>query len=180
METKEITLLGIILRTIVVHTVTYWIVGILAFTILDFSTWFAEPGWRGLMRPTDDPMVTAGPLFQPIRGLFFGFVFYWLGETFFDKKNGWLIMWGVLVLLGILSTFGPIPGSVEGLIYTTLPFGDQLLGLIEILLQSCLLSVVLSYWVNHPEKRWITWVSNVLFVIVILFSSMGMLSAGTA
>ena len=84
------------------------------------------------MRPTTDPMVMAGPLFQPIRGLVFALVFYPLREILFTKKNGWLIMWWILVALGILSTFGPAPGSIEGMIYTVIPLRSQLTGWLEV------------------------------------------------
>lgn len=178
METNRMTFVGITVRTIVVHTVTYFIVGLLAFSIFDYTARFAEAGFSALMRPTDDPLVAAGPLFQPIRGLLFGIVFYLLRDVFFARKNGWLIMWVALVFLGIFSTFGPSPGSIEGLIYTTLPVGDQLLGLIEVLVQSFLLSYVLFYWVNHTDKRWISWVLGGLFVIGLLLPVLGLLAAG--
>jgi hypothetical protein len=88
-------------------------------------------------------------------------------------------MWSVLALLGIFSTFGPAPGSIEGLIYTTLPIHSQLLGLVEIIMQSFLLSAVLFYWVNHPEKKWVTWVLTALFFIVLFLPTLGLLVGGT-
>ncbi len=178
MEMQRFTLVGITVRTIVVHTVTYTLVGLVAFTLFDYTARFAGPGLSSLMRPTDDPLVAAGPLFQPIRGVLFGVVFYLLREVFFAKRNGWLIMWIALVFLGIFSTFGPTPGSIEGWIYTTLPVNAQIFGLPEVLLQSLLLSFVLSYWVNHPEKRWITWALGGLFVVVLLLPTLGLLLAG--
>ncbi len=175
MDRNQLTFWGITLRTIVVHTVTYFVVGILAFTIFDYRALFAVPGLSSFMRPIDDPLVTAGVLFQPIRGVLFGVVFYLLRDVFFGKKNGWLILWAVLVVVGIFATFGPSPGSVEGLIYTTVPVSRQLLGLIEVLVQSLLLSFVLFYWVNHPEKRWLTRALGVVFVIVLVLPILGLL-----
>ncbi len=175
MDRNQLTFWGITLRTIVVHTVTYFVIGILAFTIFDYRALFAIPGLSSFMRPIDDPLVTAGVLFQPIRGALFGLVFYLLRDVFFGKKNGWLLMWVVLVVAGIFATFGPSPGSVEGLIYTTVPVSAQLLGLIEVLVQSLLLSFVLFYWVNHPEKRWLTRALAVVFVIVLVLPILGLL-----
>lgn len=175
MDTNRLTFWGITLRTIVVHTITYFIVGLFAFTILDYSARFAEAGLSSFMRPTDNPLVMAGPLFQPIRGILFGLVFYLLRDVFFGRKNGWLTMWIVLVIVGIFSTFGPSPGSVEGLVYTTVPVSRQLVGLIEVLVQSLLLSFVLFYWVNHPEKRWLTWMLVVGFIIVLVLPALGLL-----
>ena len=159
-----------------VHTTTYLVVGAVAFTILDYPTLFAEPSLQSLFRQTDDPWVMAGPLFQPLRGLLFGAVFYVLRDAFFGRTDGWLRIWLVLVVVGILSTFGPAPSSVEGLIYTTIPVRFQLGGgLLEVLVQSLLLSVGVFYWVTHPEKRWLTWTLSGLFVIALLLPTLGLL-----
>ncbi|MEW6173718.1 MAG: hypothetical protein AB1510_11765 [Bacillota bacterium] len=128
------------------------------------------------MRQTDDPLVVAGVLFQPIRGALFGVVFYLLRDVLFRRKNGWLIMWTALVVIGILSTFGPAPGSIEGLIYTKLPIKGLWGGLAEVLAQSFLLSVITYYWVNHPEKKWLTWVLGTFFVIVLILPVIGLLA----
>jgi hypothetical protein len=169
------TFWGVTLRTIIVHTVTYFLIGLLALFFFDYSTQYAETSLRLLMRPTTHPLVIAGPLFQPIRGFLFGIAFYLLSEVLFGKKNGWLIMWVVLVIIGILSPFGPAPGSVEGLIFTVLPLSSHLMGQLEVYLQSLLLSIVLYYWVNHPEKKWLNWVLGVAFFLAMLFPTLGLL-----
>lgn len=130
-----------------------------------------------LMRPTSDPWVMAGPLLQPVRGVVFALAFYPLRNVLFGRRRGWLMPWWLLLALGVLSTFGPAPGSVEGLIYTIIPPMAQVLGLREVLLQSLLFSVVLSYWVNHPGKPWIYWTLGVAFSIVMILPLLGLLLA---
>jgi hypothetical protein len=98
-----------------------------------------------------------------------------LRDALFRGRGGWFTMWVMLVLVGIFSTFGPTPGSVEGMIYTTLPITGQLFGLIEILLQSLLLSVITTYWVSHPRAKWLNWVLGILFVLVLILPSLGLL-----
>ena len=109
------------LKTIVVHSVTYFVCGVLAFYGLDYAHKFAEPGVREVMRQTSEPIVMAGPLFQPIRGLLFAIAFYPIRSAIFGRKHGWLAMWLLLLILGILNTFGPSSGSIEGMVYTTIP-----------------------------------------------------------
>lgn len=166
---------GLALRTIITHTVTYFVMGLLAVTFLDYAERFARPEMACWMRPVSDRLVMAGPLFQPIRGLIFALAFYPLRQVFFGQKNGWLKMWWALVALGILSTFGPSPGSVEGMIYTVIPIRNQLVGLLEVVPQALLLSAVLCYWVNHPEKKWLSWVMGSLFVVILLPLTLGLL-----
>ena len=129
------TLVG---KSVVVHTVTYFVAGLLALTLGGYGETFAEPPLSHYMRPTSDRWVMAGPLLQPVRGLIFGLAFYPLRDVLFAPGRGWLTLWWLLVALGVLSTFGAAPGSVEGLIYTVIPPVDQFLGLWEVLLQSLL------------------------------------------
>jgi hypothetical protein len=169
------TLLEVLVKTIVTHTVTYFIMGLLASTILDYARFFTESDLNLMMRPTSDLLVMVGPLFQPLRGVLFGTVFYLLRDPVFNKKNGWLVMWIVLVAVGILGTFGPSPGSLEGMLYTVFPFWIHLRGLPEVLLQSLFLSVILFYWVNYP-KRWLNWVMGIAFVVFMSFPILGLLA----
>src|SRR5262245_3848106 len=166
----------VVVKTMVTHTVTYFIIGLAAFWCFDYADKFAEPGVRSLMRQTDEPLVMAGPLFQPIRGLLFGLVFYLLREPLFGARAGWLVLWLVLVIIGILGAFGPAPGSLEGMVYTTLPLRFHLESLPEIVAQSLALAALLWYWVKHPAQRWLTWGLGVAFGAVLLLPALGLLA----
>jgi hypothetical protein len=181
MKDNAITLPSLNLKAIVSHTLTYFLVGFLAFTVFNYEAQFAETQVRTWMRQTDDPIVALGPALQPIRGLIFALAFFPLREVLFKRKNGWLITWWLLIALGILSTFGPTPGSVEGMIYLA-PSTSRFFsgGLLEILTQSFLFSALLYYWVNHPEKRGLNWLLGILFGLVVLMSLMGYLVASGA
>jgi hypothetical protein len=176
MNEKQLTVWGIVSRSTVVHTLTYFTVGLVAFSVFNYTARFADPALSSLMRQTDDPLVQAGVLFQPIRGVLFGLVFYLLRDVLFRPKNGWLILWITLVVIGIISTFGTAPGSIEGLIYTKASLNGLWAGAVEVLSQSFLLSVVIYYWVKHPEKRWLNWVLGVLFFIALLLPALGLLA----
>jgi len=174
---KQITFLGLSIKAIVVHTVTYFIMGLLALYFLEYKTAFAEPITREYMRQVDDPLIALGPALQFIRGILFAIAFYPLREILFGRKNGWLIMWSLLVTLGILSTFAAAPGSVEGLLYTKMPVNLQISGWLEVMTQALMLSVILYYWVNHPEKKWLAWVLGIVYILAVTFSIMGFMLA---
>lgn len=163
------------IKTIVVHTVTYFAMGVFALLAFDYAALYAQPDMAGLMRQTTDPLVMAGPLFQPMRGLVFALAIYPLRQVVFTRKHGWLVLWWTLVALGIVSTFGPAPGSIEGLIYTVVPLRHQLIGMLEVVPQALLLALGVVYWVNHPGKRWLTWLMGTTFAAVILLSIAGLL-----
>ena len=165
------------LKSTIVHTVSYFVIGLLAFTFFGYSAKFADPIVANMFRQTDHPLVAAGPMFQILRGFLFGVAFYFLREIIFLRKHGWLILWLVLVIVGILSPFGAAPSSIEGMIYTVLPTWFHIVGYPEIIVQAGLLAFLTHYWVNHPEKKWLNWVFGIIFVLCILMSSLGILDA---
>ncbi len=87
-------------------------------------------------------------------------------------------MWTLLVVVGIIGTFGPTPGSREGVFFTVLPLWVHLRGLPEGLLQALLLSGVLFYWVNHPQQKWLNWVMGIGFVLFLSFPILGLVVGG--
>jgi hypothetical protein len=167
----------IALKTTVVHTVTYFVIGLISYSLLDYTTKYADPVVAGLMRQTDHPLVAAGPALQVVRGFLFGLVFYALREAVFPPRRGWLTLWLLLVVVGILSPFGAAPSSLEGLLYTVLPTWFHLAGFPEVFVQAGLLAWLTHYWVNHPEVKWLGWLLGIAFVIVMLLSVLGLLAA---
>jgi hypothetical protein len=163
-------------KTVVAHTVTYFVAGLLAAAVLEYGSWFESSPLRQFMRSMGEPMVMAGPLFQPVRGLCFGLVFWGLRGPFLERERGWLSMWLVLLALGVMNTFGPTPGSIEGLIYTRLRLADHVRGLPEIVLQSLALSTVVFWWLNHPGRRWARWVMGAAFVLALALPAVGLLA----
>jgi hypothetical protein len=175
MQAERPSLLETDLKTIVVHTITYFLLGVVSFVFLDYSARFSDPVVSQYFRTTSDPIVAAGPLFQPIRGLILGLVLFLLREPFFHRRFGWLSLWATLVVIGILSPYVGAPGSLEGLIYSKVPFSLQLSLLPEVILQTLLFSAVLYYWVHHPEKKWLTWLLAILFLLILIFPALGLL-----
>jgi hypothetical protein len=167
MDEPRPTFSGIVLKTIATHGLTYFIAGWLAIT---FWSHVSLPGGGGpypVIRPLNDPLVLAGTSLQVFRGMLFGIVFYLLREPLFSKKNAGLVIWLTLVVLGILGTFAPASGSLEGMIFTYQTFLGHLYGLPELLMQSLFLALVLFHWVNHPEKKWLNWVMGFAFPLAI-------------
>jgi hypothetical protein len=165
----------LILKSAVLHALTYFLAGWIAYSLFEYHGLFAIPSLAGFMRPTDSVWVMIGPLFQPLRGMLFALALYPLWGSLFNRKYGWLVIWWLLVAIGILSTYGPTPGSIEGLLYTQVPLAAHLRGLPEVLVQSFVYSLVLFYWINHPEKRWLTWLLVIMFFILMTFPILGLL-----
>ena len=65
---KPTSFSSIVTKTAIVHTVTYFLVGLLSFVFLDYSAKYADPVVSQLMRQTNDPWVAAGPAFRISKG----------------------------------------------------------------------------------------------------------------
>jgi hypothetical protein len=120
--------------------------------------------------------VALGPGLQWIRGLVFAAALYPFRHVFLEGPRGWLKLWGLLLGLGVLSTYGPAPGSVEGLIYTTIPPLQQLRGLSEVVGQSLASSFLLVAWYRRPARAWGA-VLYSLTALVMLMSVAGFFAA---
>lgn len=173
---KEIHFSAIVLKTTVIHTITYFVVGLLSYLLLDYSARYVDPTVAVALRPTNHPLVTAGPLFQVLRGFLFGIAVYTLRDSCFVKPRGWLTLWLVLLIVGIFSPFSSAPGSIEGIVYSTLPMWFHLMSLPELIVQSFLLAFLTHYWVNHSGKRWLSILMMILFVAIVFLVLLGVLS----
>lgn len=168
----------IAVKTIVTHTVTYFLVGWAAYTFFQHASLPGGGPVPVVIRPVMDPLVMAASALQVIRGLLFGLVFYFLQDPLFGRKDGGMVLWLTLVVLGILGTFGPVTGSLEGVFFTTQPLLGHLYGLPEIVLQSLFLSLVLHAWVNHPSRKWPGWVMGIAYGLILAITLLGLWTTG--
>lgn len=134
------------LKVIVAHMATYFIFGILMSNVFDYGEIFQRPIIRDYMIPMDEHNIVLGPFLQPIRGLIFAIGLWPIRNLLIERKRGWLILWGLLVTLGILSTPAAAPSSLEGIVYSKLPMWYHLMGLPEIILQTLAFSIWLVWW----------------------------------
>ena len=174
MQDSQPRFLPLAAKTVVSHTVTYFLMGALAYRYLHYAEIFNQPN-SGL-RPTTSPLILLGPALQFVRGILFASVFYPFRDKLFGRRNGWLLMAWMLIALGILGTFAAPPGSIEGFIYTTIPIPMQLRGYLEIVPQALLLSALLCYWIGHPGKRWLNWLLGLLYSICVVLPILGLLA----
>ena len=104
--------------------VTYFVIG-LPFLALQsalpesgrIALYFYEP-----FRPFD-LMAVAGQVFRAIA---FALVFYPFYNILFESTRGWLILFGALWGVALFGSVEPQPGSIEGIIYTTISFTEHL------------------------------------------------------
>src|ERR1700679_1858532 len=173
MQDRQPGFLSLAAKTAVCHALTYFMMGALAFHFLHYADSINKPDSG--MRPMTSAWVLFGPALQVVRGVLFASVFYPLRSLLFNRKNGWLLMSWILIAIGILGTFAAPGGSLEGFIYTTSPAARQFVSYLEVVPQALLLSALLCYWVNHPEKKWLSWALTIPFLIGIALPPLSLL-----
>jgi hypothetical protein len=146
------TFLGFTLRVIIAHTATYFLFGLLMSNLFSYGEIFKQAIIRDYMLPMDQHNIILGPFLQPVRGLIFAIGLWPVRSLLIEKKRGWLILWGLLVTIGILSTPAASPGSIEGMLYTRLPMWYHLIGYPEITLQTLVFSIWLIWWERQSMK----------------------------
>ncbi len=177
MDVPQPSFRSILYRTMVTHTVTYFATGVVASILLGYATRMIRPDVAPIIRNLTDPILIASPLFQPIRAALLAIVFYLLRDVLFSNRRGWLIMWCLLVVLGILTPFSASWGGIEGMIFFNLPLWDHIAGWPEVLAQTLALSVILTYWVDHPQSKRLQIILLVGFVLTMLLPIAALLAA---
>lgn len=126
------------------HTFTYFFCGLIFTQLLNYDDAYLELlGFK----PMDEISGLAIILGQIVRGILFGIVVWWIKDSIIGKKLAWLRLWAILVILGIVSTYGPAPGSIEGLIYLApvdVPV-NIVSSIFEVLLQPLLFSIIVTF-----------------------------------
>ena len=163
MEDSQVRFVPLAVKTVVCHTITYFICGLLAYKLLNYEAIINNPCSN--MRPSTSLWVILGSPLQVFRGILFASIFYLLRERLFHRKNGWMVMAWMLIGIGILGTFGAPGGSLEGIIYTKTPVLLQMRGYLEVVPQAIAFSVLLCHWVNHSGKKVLNWGLGAAYVI---------------
>ena len=107
--TKPERFLPFAIRVIIVHTVTYFLFGIIMSNLLDYRDLFSSEVVNVYMRPYGSSFIYAGPFFQPIRGLLFALAIWPFRNVVYQNKLGWLYLWSIFLVFGILSTPAAAP-----------------------------------------------------------------------
>jgi len=154
------------------HTIAYFIAGVLAFNIMDYTTLFSLDA-MSFMRPTDEPIIPLAMGLQVFRGIFIALILLPLRKVFFEEKHGLLKLGLVMVGFSLLFTFAAAPGSFEGFIYTQIPVLYQIIGYPEALVYSSLFLLLLHFSNKYGHKKIVN-ISAIIFILLIcLMSVMG-------
>ncbi|MDR1791911.1 MAG: hypothetical protein LBR36_00490 [Bacteroidales bacterium] len=163
-------------RVTAAHTIAYFIAGCFAMYIFNYKELFESNTLSLFMKPTTAPIVALGPALQIIRGLLIALILLPLRKVFTEEQYGFLKLGFLILGLSVLFTFSAASGSFEGLIYTTIPFLEQMVGYAEAILWISLFIGIL--WIFYRFEKKIINIFAIIFVIlIVLMSVAGYLAA---
>ena len=114
------------------HTISYFVAGIIGMTLFNYQEWWSSEYMSAFYRDIDSPIVALGGGFlQTIRGIIVALVLLPLRKTFFEEKFGLLKLALIVFGFSIVSTYGAVITSFEGLIYLKVPFIYHIRGIPE-------------------------------------------------
>lgn len=145
-------LLGYFTRFVVLHVITYALVGILLFVLQSYEEAFAVEGQFELYRPLDHPLVAAAIPLQIFRGGLLAFFIYPFYDTFVSRKRGWVLLFGLT--FGLIALGGPnfLTGVLTDIV-SRKPLTQFLIGPVEITVQMLLFSVLLFLWERRRVNK---------------------------
>jgi len=163
-------------RIVAAHVIAYFFAGIFAMQVLHYEDWFSNGVLSLFMRPTSAPIIALGPCLQVLRGIIMALVFLPFRKIITEGKYGFLKMGFLILGLSVFSTFAAATGSVDGFIYTIIPFIEHIKGYPEALLWIALFSGIL--WIFYKyEKKAFNIIAIVLCALIFFICTEGYLNA---
>ncbi|MDD4296458.1 MAG: hypothetical protein PHC69_05805 [Ruminiclostridium sp.] len=144
--------LKLISRITAIHIFTYIISAITFAIVFDYNELFRKGITAYYMKDYGSVKIIAGPIIQLFRGVLYGVVLLLTKDSFINKKYGYLKLWMVMLILGLLNPLTISPGSIMGMVYTQLSLEFHLKSVIEAAVQSLLFAAIVTKS-NFFEKK---------------------------
>jgi len=140
------------LRFTIVHVLTYIFIGVIFMNFENYAGAFIQMNEFANFRPLDSTIVNLAPLFQIFRGAFFAFILYPFYNKIIKSEYNWLKLFFLIWGFALIGSVAPIPGSIEGLIYTKVSLIEHLIQMAKITVQIFVFSWFFVKWENRTER----------------------------
>ena len=160
------------------HTISYFIAGVIGVVFFNYEEWWSSEYMSAFYRDIDSPIVALGGGFlQIFRGIIVALILLPLRKTFFEEKYGLLKLALVIFGFSVVSTYGAVITSFEGLIYLKVPFIYHIKGIPEGLIWLSLFIGILFISIKYSHKKIVTVFSIIIVALIAFMSLMGYFGA---
>jgi len=140
------------IRFILVHVITYIFIGIVFKNFQNYLGAFISTEKFSNFRSLDSTIVKLAPIFQIFRGAFFSFILYPFYNKIIKSDYAWVKMFFLIWGFSLIGSTAPIPGSIEGMIYTKMSLAEHLIGIPKVTVQIFVFSWFFVKWENRTER----------------------------
>jgi len=140
------------IRFILVHVITYIFIGVVFKNFQNYAGVFIEIEHLSNFRSLNSTIVKLAPVFQIFRGAFFAFILYPFYTTIIKSDYAWVKLFFLIWGFSLFGSVAPIPGSIEGIIYTKMTLAEHLIGMPKVTVQIFVFSWFFVKWENRTER----------------------------
>jgi len=159
------------------HTISFFVAGIIALAFFDYREWWSSEYISAFYRDIDSPIMALGGFLQIFRGLFVALILLPLRKTFFEEKYGLLKLALIVFGFSVVSTYGAVISSFDGLIYLKVPLIYHIRGIPEGLIWLSLFIGILHISIKYSHKKIVTILSIIIVALIALMSITGFFNA---
>lgn len=173
-EVARTSVVGFIARFTIVHTVTYFIAGMIFFYLVNYRDLFSISEYA-YMRPPEHPLVILGPSLQILRGAFLAVAFLPFRKVIVESKRGWLYLFVAVWFLMHVGADASDPGKIEGFIYADYTAATHFATWPESIFSSLTFAWLFHTWERNPKDKRLLIPMIVVLVIMAAFAVLGLL-----
>ena len=140
------------IRFTLVHVISYIFIGVIFMNLQNYASAFVTMEEFANYRSLDSTIVRMAPLFQIFRGAFFAFILYPFYDKIIKSDYAWVKLFFLIWGFSFIGSVAPIPGSIEGMIYTKTSLAEHLIGVPEVTIQIFVFSWFFVKWENRTER----------------------------
>lgn len=158
----QTSIVGFIARFLVVHTIVYFIAGLIFSELFNYKELFASSEYPN-MRTFDSILIMLGPLLQVFRGAVIALVFVPFRKAIMENKWGWIYLFAAQWILLNVAADSITPGAIEAFIYTDIPIAHHFITYPEFTFHTLIVSLLFWTWQKKSNK-----ILNIIFISVFI------------
>lgn len=140
------------IRFTLVYVITYIFVGVVFSNFENYAGLFIKINEIANYRPQSSLIVKMAPLLQIFKAVIFSFILYPFYEKIIKRDFAWLKLFFIIWGFTLFGSAAPIPGSIEGFIYTDLTLLEHLVKIPEASIQIFVFCWFFVKWENRTER----------------------------
>lgn len=140
------------IRFILVHVLIYVFIGVVFKNFRNYAGVFVSIEGCLDFRASDSVIFRMASLLQIFRGAFFAFILYPFYNTIIKSNYAWLKLFLIIWGFSLIGSPAPIPGSIEGLIYTKSTLIEHSAAFIKFTVEVFVFSWFFVKWENRTER----------------------------